>query len=265
MNGVNAVCHVEVVLNYVWQANAFQLMLFVKSCRYNKNHAILSTAPLRHQVSYHQAQIYFNFKYCRLISLFFAIVYCLAVNISLINLYKGTVLPWIPRPNYSNTSYDYPLNNDAWIVCNGLQTCKTGPFQGQFCEDLSGRVLVGAESMTNDLVKLKEAVFPDHAHKHKHTGEHSYDVKYRSGPMHLGSNGGGASNNDAKKHDHNHVYTFQNGVKINFAHMDETDTMVTSFANDNCVTDDEDCGLTKSSDGNLYPRHMRVKFIFKCS
>ena len=119
--------------------------------------------------------------------------------------------------------------------------------------------------MTNDLVKLQEAVFPDHAHTHRHTGTHSYDTKYRAGPESEDINGGGAAHKNAKKHNHSHDFTYTDGVTIDFAHMSTEETFVTKFATETCSSNAEGCGMIKSSDGNLYPRHMRVKFIFKCS
>ena len=121
--------------------------------------------------------------------------------------------------------------------------------------------------MQNDLVKLKKSVFPEHAHNHRHKGRHSYDNKFKTGPLEQHTSGGGAQSNSAMRHRHDTTYTFENGVTVDFAHMSEEKTFITHFANQrgDCDISKEDCEILTSNDGNLYPKHMRVKFIFKCS
>ena len=67
--------------------------------------------------------------------------------------------------------------NDAWVECDGIQTCTRGKFAGEVCCDLTDRVLVGA-GKTGSLLEVRDASLPDHAYSHKHsgltTGRHTY-------------------------------------------------------------------------------------------
>ena len=77
----------------------------------------------------------------------------------------GTIISWVPRPSQDAPTNVY-FNDDTWIECNGADPCKSGDFEGQFCADLSDRVLVGAGKL-GQLLDLKDASLPDHAHQHR--------------------------------------------------------------------------------------------------
>ena len=72
--------------------------------------------------------------------------------------------------------------NDAWVECDGIQTCTRGKFAGEVCCYLTDRVLVGA-GKTGSLLEVRDASLPDHAH----SGTKSYDITYRTGPRTLGT------------------------------------------------------------------------------
>ena len=98
----------------------------------------------------------------------------------------GTIISWVPKPNKSSSSSGITFNDDTWVICDGVTTCKKGIFTGQACSDLSDRVLVGA-GKTGTLLDLKDATMPDHEHKHKHTGSKKYTITYKNGPRSLGA------------------------------------------------------------------------------
>ena len=115
----------------------------------------------------------------------------------------GTIISWVPRPNKNAPTSVY-FNDDTWIECNGIETCKSGRFEGQSCSDLSDRVLVGAGKL-GQILDLKDASLPDHAHNHTHTGLKNYTASYRAGPSwEARSRSGTGGHNAAQKHDHNH-------------------------------------------------------------
>ena len=113
----------------------------------------------------------------------------------------GTIISWVPRPNINAPDNVY-FDDETWIECNGKITCKKGRFEGQFCSDLSDRVLVGAGD-TGNLLQVKDASLPDHAHKHTHSGRHDYTAQYRAGPYNVGNmRSGSGGSNVSKKHHH---------------------------------------------------------------
>ena len=113
----------------------------------------------------------------------------------------GTIISWVPRPNINAPDNVY-FDDETWIECNGVITCKKGRFEGQFCSDLSDRVLVGAGD-TGNLLQVKDASLPDHAHNHTHSGKHNYSAQYRAGPYNVGDmRSGSGGSNVSKKHHH---------------------------------------------------------------
>ena len=167
----------------------------------------------------------------------------------------GTVISWVPRPN-KNAPDSFNFDDDTWIECNGIEKCKSGRFQGQFCSDLSDRVLVGAGKL-GQILDLKDASFPDHAHKHRHTGSKTYSIAYKKGPDGIGTKKKGHDSSYASDA-HQHNINAQTSVNVNFADMSEEETLISNFKNPNSK-------ITKSSGENeLYSPHMRVTFMFKC-
>ena len=166
----------------------------------------------------------------------------------------GTIISWVPKPNKASSNSAL-FNDDTWVVCDGVTTCKKGIFTGQACSDLSDRVLVG-EGRTGVLLDLKDASLPDHEHKHKHTGTSKYTIDYKNGPRTLGTGkklGGGSGSLSGK---HGHDENWKTDVTINFSDMTETSAPISTIRAPK---------VTKTSKENeLYSPHMRVRFMFKC-
>ena len=158
--------------------------------------------------------------------------------------------------NAQNNNY---FVNDAWIECNGIKKCESGPFKGEFCSDLSDRVLVGKGNSENDQVlQLKNASLPDHAHRHKHGGKYESKAKYRTGPERYTDSGkalGWGDGSMGKKHHHDEYLDAI--VPIDFSKMNETEAFISKVKNPNI-------SVAKEQSENLYSPHMRVKFMFKC-
>ena len=168
----------------------------------------------------------------------------------------GTIISWVPKPNKSSSSAPFAFNDDTWVVCDGVTTCKKGLFTGQACSDLSDRVLVGA-GRTGSLLDLKDASLPDHEHKHRHSGTKKYIIDYRSGPRTLGTGKkAGTSNSGSLAGKHNHDGKNQTEVTINFGDMQEDSSPISKILSSK---------VTKTSRENeLYSAHVRIQFMFKC-
>ena len=166
----------------------------------------------------------------------------------------GTIISWVPRPN-KQAPENHLFEDDTWIQCNGAITCKSGPFEGQFCSDLSDRVLVGAGNK-GMVLEMKDATLPDHAHSHKHSGSYTSKARYRTGPYELdtGKQYMGGSGSLSNKHGHNQ---WENAdVSIDFSKMSNSEAFISKITNPK---------VTKSSlENDLYSPHMRVIFFFKC-
>ena len=82
------------------------------------------------------------------------------------------------------------------------------------------------------MLELKDASFPDHAHKNCHTGSKAYKIAYKRGPKDVGGKkkkGSVTSSQASKEHHHdNHAETF---VKINFADMTKEAALISNFEN----------------------------------
>ena len=167
----------------------------------------------------------------------------------------GTIVSWVPKPNQSSPSNGYSFNDDTWIICDGVTTCKKGLFRGEACSDLSDRALIGA-GRTGVLLDLKDASMPDHEHKHKHTGSKRYSISYLTGGAVIGTkkNPNGDKGSVAKSHNHDIVK--ETSANVNFADMSEESAPITRILASK---------VTKTTNENeLYSPHMRVRFMFKC-
>ena len=172
----------------------------------------------------------------------------------------GTIISWVPKPN-QNVPSPSNFDDDTWIECNGVELCKSGSFEGQFCADLADRVLVGAGKL-GQVLDLKDATLPDHAHRHEHsgltTGKHTYNVKYRTGEKYYHDSGkalGWGDGSMGKKHNHNDEVTTT--VTIDFGKMNPSkDDFISEIKNPKV--------FNSSAENELYSPHMRVKFYFKC-
>ena len=169
----------------------------------------------------------------------------------------GTIIPWVPKPN-KNAPSSFNFDDDTWIECNGKETCKSGRFTGQYCSDLSDRVLVGAGKL-GQILDMKDASLPDHAHKHKHdgltTGVHKYKVRYRTGPVTTSKNHSGMGGSRASSH-HNHDTYEDANVSIDFGQINHEETFITNITNPKVSI--------STNENELYSPHMRVTFMFKC-
>ena len=169
-------------------------------------------------------------------------------------------MAWIPRPN-KNAPTDVYFDSDMWIECNGIVTCKSGRFEGQFCSDLSDRVLVGAGRL-GQLLDLKDASLPDHAHSHTHGGSQHVEVQYRTGPERVAKTHSYPPyfhSSSAKREAagvHNHDIDEEANFTIDFSKMNASEAFISRIKNPK---------ISKSTaENDLYSPHLRVKFIFKC-
>ena len=116
------------------------------------------------------------------------------------NIPIGSILPWVPKPNFNSggsASFgDYP----GWIKCDGIEVCTKGEFKemfrkkdnfidskyyklfiirkhkkGQACTNLANRALIGAGS--EQVLSVLGASLPNHHHSHTHTtNSHSHSA-----------------------------------------------------------------------------------------
>ena len=165
----------------------------------------------------------------------------------------GTIISWVPRPN-KNAPNSFNFDDDTWIECNGIEKCTSGRFEGQFCSDLSDRVLVGAGKL-GQILELKDASLPDHAHEHRHSGTGTYNLQYKRGPDTVSTKKKGHDSSYAStEHNHNHVST--TSVTVDFSKMNTATAFISHITNPK---------ISKSTEeNNLYSPHIRVKFMFKC-
>ena len=170
---------------------------------------------------------------------------------------EGTIISWVPRPN-KNSPENHSFNDDTWIECNGFETCKRGRFAGQVCSDMSDRVLVGAGRL-GQILDLKDASLPDHAHSHTHdgltTGVHNYQITYRTGPKTLRERTSGMGGSSAGSY-HDHERNENINLAIDFGRMNPSEAFVSRITNPKVSI--------SSAENELYSPHMRVKFMFKC-
>ena len=168
----------------------------------------------------------------------------------------GTIISWVPKPNKSSTSAPFAFNDDTWVVCDGVTTCKKGLFTGQACSDLSDRVLVGA-GRTGSLLDLKDASLPDHEHKHRHSGTKKYTIDYKMGLRYLGSGkqaGWWSSGSLSEKHAHND--NVKTDVTVDFGDMTQSMAPISRiYSSKISIT---------SNENDFYSPHMRVQYLFKC-
>ena len=166
----------------------------------------------------------------------------------------GTIVSWVPKPNKDcpdRTVFD----DDTWIMCDGHETCKTGRFAGQVCSDLSDRVLVGAGKL-GQMLDLKDATIPDHAHEHRHDGSGTYNLQYKRGPDNFAQNNVKQQYSSTVAKPHNHDYIATTSVTIDFSKMNTAQAFISDITNPK---------VSKSTEeNNLYSPHMRVMFMFKC-
>ena len=171
----------------------------------------------------------------------------------------GTIISWVNKPNKGGPSKQ-DFDDDTWIECNGQELCKSGSFEGQFCADLSDRVLVGAGKL-GDLLDLKDASLPNHAHNHAHdgltNGTQTYNIKYRTGEKYYHDSGkalGWGDGSMGKKHNHDQDVTTT--LKIDFGKMNPSEALISKIENPKVSV--------SSAENELYSPHMRVRFYFKC-
>ena len=179
-------------------------------------------------------------------------------NMPSMYLPAGTIISWVPRPNKNAPSNQF-FNDDTWIECNGVETCKTGPFIGQTCSDLSNRVLVGAGS-TGQLLDLKKASLPDHFHAHRHEGSESVldTIKKPPGRNTHKCSGATTSNRCQVGFDSNSFPTIENIRTVNFSKMTRAEKA--EHFTSKMVKSNSD--VTFGDD--LFSAHMRVLYFFKC-
>ena len=135
-------------------------------------------------------------------------------------------------------------------------TCKSGPFVGQSCSDLTDKVLVGAGRLGR-VLDLKDASLPDHMHRHTHTGLQNFSFSYKTGPPFLNVENGYRSTSTSaymsEEHDHTLV---TESFNIDFGKMTRSEAFISRIPSPK---------VSKSTEENeLYSSHLRVIFMFKC-
>merc|ERR1712227_352673 len=153
----------------------------------------------------------------------------------------------------SNASVQVP---EAWILCDGKQTCKNGVFKNEVCQDLAGRALIGADIKQNTLA-LQNAQLPDHKHRHRHSGTKAYKFEYWK--AHTGYKKKFKTHKDSYSnivYDANHYYSRETEVQVDYSDMQYSEALVSDVIGSNVT-------VSKSS-GELYPPNLRVNFIFRC-
>ena len=171
----------------------------------------------------------------------------------------GSILSWVRKPNKDAPgSVDY-VDYPGWIKCNGIEKCSKGIFKGQHCTDLQGRVLVGSLGNKGQL-NTYEASLPNHHHPHSHTtSSHSHTVPPHS-HSYWRSN---SANNRCSGHSWSDVCNKRGyGTNTGMSKSQKTNSAsVTVHKQSTLGAQEIDHGTTI---GELYSKHMRVDFIFKC-
>ena len=170
-------------------------------------------------------------------------------------------MAWVAKPNKNASGSVNYANFAGWIKCDGVEVCSEGPFKDQFCEDLSGRALIGSYADFKQL-EVYEATLPDHHHPHTHTTENhkhtssSHTHNFESHGVN-GAHSCGAGKSWCRKEDSETRSTTSASPTIDTAEV--------------VVNSQDTLGVGKiqkhyhqASIGDLYPRNMRVEFIFKC-
>ena len=138
----------------------------------------------------------------------------------------------------------------GWIICDGKEFCSEGPFKNHVCEDLKGRTLVGATERDNEKsLNINEATMPNIVHKHTQKS-HQHTVKTST-----------SGNHHACKNGDNHCASTDRGGDT------YTSSAVAPLIELNAENDDDAHPVNynyEHSFGDLYSRHMRVDYIFKC-
>ena len=133
--------------------------------------------------------------------------------------------------------------------------CKSGRFRGQTCTDLSDRVLVGAGRL-GQLLDVKDASLPDHAHSHTHRGTHKFTARYRTGPSTVNTISTWMTSSSSAARHHNHNEWENTDVTVDFSKMGVSEAFISRITNPK---------VSKSTEENeLYSPHLRVTFMFKC-
>ena len=166
----------------------------------------------------------------------------------------GTIISWVPKINQDSPDR-FPLNDDTWIMCDGIEKCKKGIWEGQSCPDMSDRTIVGF-GKTGRILELKDASLPDHAHKHRHTGKASHSVKYRTGPKTLKTLMGYWAENGRPSDRHNHDEIVTASFDVDYGKMNDSEAFISKITNPKVTINTDENGL--------YSAHLRVIFLFKC-
>ena len=113
-----------------------------------------------------------SYAFCKVIPIQRKDCNCIECTPDLSGLPVGTILSWVPRPNMFTTEKTSYKRHRGWIKCDGKEVCPSGVFEGQPCNDLSGRALIGSYE-NKESGKFYEATLPDHTHPHSHAATSS--------------------------------------------------------------------------------------------
>jgi len=197
----------------------------------------------------------------------------------------GSLIPWIKAPNSESQTFSDFKAYTGWIKCDGIETCSEGIYAGQACFDLSNRVLVGSGDEPS--MELKNATMPNHHHSHTHTtSSHSHST-----PSHSHTTQDHSHTQASHSHSYTDIwYDTQHSLKGGDNRerwVEKTATKYTSYTaptiystnvkvNSASVTVNSATVSVKTQEstpissvdnatvGDLYSKHLRIDYIFKC-
>ena len=159
----------------------------------------------------------------------------------------GSIIPWVPKPNKSAGNTTSLTSYPNWVKCNGIDVCLNGPFKGQACFNLEGRALIGSFAQYRTM-EMYDASLPNHDHPHTHTTQahnHRYRMRRREG--HCGMGGTSCGQSDYEE-------TASSTTVIVNSQSTTTLGKITKYE-----------GHGQTTVGELYSKHLRVDYIFKCA
>lgn len=195
---------------------------------------------------------------------------CGSCPISEANLPVGSIIPWVRKPNSGAHGSRSPKQFKKWILCDGRQRCDRGDFRNQVCTNLKGRALIGADYIDQD-PRTYSATLPNHHHPHGHeTTDHFHSVNSHS---HSYSQSHYSIDYWHRSYDSSPIFGGSRAIYSLDLKTDKTSNKDTSY--EYLTTRSRNVNVKETyktnvgsidgaSEGPLYPKHVRVQFLFKC-
>jgi len=194
---------------------------------------------------------------------------CPAPAPALTELPIGSIIPWVPKPSSSVSNTVNYNSYKGWIKCDGVEACSDGPFKSKKCTDLADRTLIGSYGSYKTL-NVYGATFPDHKHPHTHTTKdhthvathahtHGHEDRWHSGSHHCGGNHSSRCPDNAIQ-TRNPVTNPASSDKVTVNNAKVTVNTASTGVDASTIVSHGN----KATLGDLYPKHMRVEYIFKC-